>query len=361
MLTYLLIIITLYLAGNAYIFIRAKQALKVKSLGVKIFLTVLFWICALSFFGTMLTRNLEMPVFISHSMYTIGTSWLIFTLYMALFLLLFDILKLFKVVCKYRFYLSLVFTLGLLGYGVYNYHHPETNVVSILTNKRYEDTPQAIKIVAISDVHLGNGTGKAALKKYVEMINAQHPDLILISGDLIDNSVVPLYTENMAEELANLKAPMGIYMVLGNHEYISGIDESIRYIKSTQIQLLSDSVVTLPNGIQLIGRDDRHNRKRRSLQELMVNIDKSKPIILLDHQPFDLEKTEAAGIDLQFSGHTHHGQIWPINWVTDYIFEQSHGYRQWGNSQVYVSSGLSLWGPPFRIGTHSEMVIFNFQ
>ncbi len=106
MLTYLLIIITLYLAGNAYIFIRAKQALKVKSLGVKIFLTVLFWICALSFFGTMLTRNLEMPVFISHSMYTIGTSWLIFTLYMALFLLLFDILKLFKVVYKYRFYLS---------------------------------------------------------------------------------------------------------------------------------------------------------------------------------------------------------------------------------------------------------------
>ena len=280
MLTYLLIIITLYLAGNAYIFIRAKQALKVKSLGVKIFLTVLFWICALSFFGTMLTRNLEMPVFISHSMYTIGTSWLIFTLYMALFLLL---------------------------------------------------------------------------------INAPHPDLILISGDLIDNSVVPLYTENMAEELANLKAPMGIYMVLGNHEYISGIDESIRYIKSTQIQLLRDSVVTLPNGIQLIGRDDRHNRKRHSLQELMVNIDKSKPIILLDHQPFDLEKTEAAGIDLQFSGHTHHGQIWPINWVTDYIFEQSHGYRQWGNSHVYVSSGLSLWGPPFRIGTHSEMVIFNFQ
>lgn len=111
------------------------------------------------------------------------------------------------------------------------------------------------------------------------MINAQHPDLILISGDLIDNSVVPLYTENMAEELANLKAPMGIYMVLGNHEYISGIDESIRYIKSTQIQLLRDSVVTLPNGIQLIGRDDRHNRKRHSLQELMVNIDKSKPII----------------------------------------------------------------------------------
>ena len=83
--------------------------------------------------------------------------------------------------------------------------------------------------------------------------------------------------------------------------------------------------------------------------------------ILLDHQPFNLKETEAAGIDLQFSGHTHHGQTWPINWVTDYIFEQSHGYRQWGNTYIYVSSGLSLWGPPFRIGTHGEMVIFNFQ
>ena len=251
--------------------------------------------------------------------------------------------------------------MALLGYGVYNYHHPETNVVSILTGKQYKDTTQAIKIVAISDVHLGNGTGKAALKGYVEMINAQRPDLILISGDLIDSSVVPLYTENMAEELADLKAPMGIYMVPGNHEYISGIDESIRYIKHTPIQLLRDSVVTLPNGIQLIGRDDRHNRKRRSLQELMAGVDQSKPTILLDHQPFNLKETEAAGIDLQFSGHTHHGQIWPINWVTDYIFEQSHGYRQWGNTHIYVSSGLSLWGPPFRIGTHGEMVIFNFQ
>lgn len=168
MLTYLLLIITLYLAGNTYIFIRATQALKVKPLGVKLLLTVLFWTCALSFFGTMLARNLEMPVLISHSMYIIGTSWLIFTLYMALFLLLFDILRLFKVVCKYRFYLSLVFTLGLLGYGLYNYHHPETNIVNILTNKQNEDTSHAVKIVAISDVHLGNGTGKASLKKYVE-------------------------------------------------------------------------------------------------------------------------------------------------------------------------------------------------
>lgn len=98
------------------------------------------------------------------------------------------------------------------------------------------------------------------------MINGQNPDLILIGGDLIDNSVIPLYAENMAEELTELKAPLGIYMVPGNHEYISGIDKSIQFIQNTPIQLLRDSVVTLPCGIQLIGRDDRSNARRLPLQ-----------------------------------------------------------------------------------------------
>ena len=206
-------------------------------------------------------------------------------------------------------------------------------------------------IYVMSDIH-GH---KRRFDSVMKQIDLQPEDTLYVLGDVIDRN------PDGIKILRQIMAMPNVRMVLGNHEYISGIDESIRYIKNTQIQLLSDSVVTLPNGIQLIGRDDHHNLKRRSLQELMANVDKSKPIILLDHQPFNLKETEAAGIDLQFSGHTHHGQVWPINWVTDYIFEQSHGYRQWGNSHVYVSSGLSLWGPPFRIGTHSEMVVFNFQ
>ena len=114
-------------------------------------------------------------------------------------------------------------------------------------------------------------------------------------------------------------------------------------------------------GIQLIGRDDRSNARRLPLQKLMARIDKSKPVILLDHQPYQLAESQAAGIDLQFSGHTHHGQVWPMNWVTDHLYEQSHGYRQWENSHIYVSSGLSLWGPPFRIGTESEMVVLQLH
>lgn len=356
---FFIILILAYFGGNGYIFYRGMQALSGLPCGVKIPLAVLFWLAALSFFGTMLSRNVKMPFYLSHALYEIGTGWLIFTLYMVLFLLFFDLLKLCSVTFQPSFLTALLATTALLGYGYYHYNHPETNTVRITLNKPLAGDRRPIKIVAVSDIHLGYGTGKADLKQYVKMINAQQPDVILIGGDLIDNSVVPLYAENMAEELAGLKAPGGIYMVPGNHEYISGIDSSIRFIQSTPIRLLRDSVVTLPGGIQLIGRDDRSNPNRRSLAELMARVDKSKPVILLDHQPYNLAETRAAGIDLQFSGHTHHGQVWPMNWVTDRLYEQSHGYRQWGNSHIYVSSGLSLWGPPFRIGTESEMVVFH--
>ena len=163
----------------------------------------------------------------------------------------------------------------------------------------------------------------------------------------------------MQEELSQLQAPLGIYMVPGNHEFISGIEKCIPFLEQTPIRLLRDTVITLPNGLQLIGRDDRSNRKRLPLETLMKQTDPTKPTFLLDHQPYHLSETEKAGIDIQFSGHTHHGQIWPITLLTDYLFEQSYGYRQWGKSHIYVSSGLSLWGPPFRIGTNSEFVLFN--
>lgn len=359
--TFFVILISCYLAGNVYIFIRGSQALVAQPFGVKMLLTVLFWGGAISLFGSLLTRNIKQPVYLAQTMHEVGTGWLVFTLYMTLGLLVFDLLRLINLPFKYGFYLSFFLTLSALSYGYYNYQHPRTEVINIVINKPTTSYQQPVKVVAVSDIHLGYGTEKQDLSRYVEMINAQEPDLILIGGDLIDNSVVPLYVENMKEELAQLKAPLGIYMVPGNHEYISGIDASIRFIEETSIQMLRDSVVTLPNGIQLIGRDDRSNHARLSLQQLIASTNPASPILLLDHQPYNLKETEAVGIDLQFSGHTHRGQIWPLNLITDRIFEQSYGYRMWGKSHIYVSSGLSLWGPPFRIGTNSEMVVFNLS
>ena len=187
----------------------------------------------------------------------------------------------------------------------------------MVINKPADTDGQSLKVVAISDIHLGYATNKTMLAGYVDMINAQRPDIVLIGGDLIDNSVAPLRYEHMEEELSKIYAPLGVYMVPGNHEYISGIEESEKFIAQTPIVLLRDSVAILPNQIQLIGRDDRHNKGRKTLGQLTANLDKSKPVILLDHQPYDLEKTEEAGVDLQFSGHTHRGQVWPMNWIVD--------------------------------------------
>lgn len=349
--------IAAYLCGNVYIFIRALQTLSNLTLGWKFLFSICYWMAALSLVFTFMFRHIELPGNLSQIQFSIGSSWLVFTLYMVLALLAFDLLRFILPALKqpYGFLFSLSLTICLLTYGYLNYKHPNINRIDVTLDKPLK--VDSLKIVAISDVHLGNGTRKARLKEFVDMINYEHPDLIVIAGDLIDNSLLPLYQQNMVEELNRLKAPMGIYMVPGNHEYISGIEECKRFLEKTPIRLLCDSIAPLPNGLQIIGRDDRSSRHRLSLVDLMKKVNNTLPTLLLDHQPYEVSKKDSLGLDIQFSGHTHHGQVWPMSLLVENMYEQSHGYRKWPHSHVYVSSGLSLWGPPFRIGTDSDMAV----
>ncbi len=348
-----------YLGGNIYIFIRALQTLSGHSVAIKILFSVLFWLVALAMFIAFGARDAAMPAALMKALYLIGTAWLVFTLYMVLALLLCDIVRLIVPQFRYGFWCALGFTFALLIYGHINYLNPKVINLDITLDKPIAGGP--MKIVAISDVHLGEGTGKQQMRKYAEMINAENPDLILIAGDLIDNSVTPLYREQMQEELSMLKAPMGIYSVAGNHEYISGIDRSAQFLTKTPVVLLRDTIVSLPNGVQIIGRDDRSNRHRRKLEDMMIKTNAEYPIIVMDHQPYDLYKSDSLKVDLQLSGHTHRGQVWPASLLTDKMYEQSYGYRKWNHSHIFVSSGLSLWGPPFRIGTNSDMAVINLK
>ena len=356
---FFLIIMGAYLGGNIYVYIRMMQSLSGVSLYIRILLSVLFWVLAIMLLVTMLIRDIQIPTAIAKAMFNLGSIWMVFTLYMVLTLIAFDVARIFIPSMRWGFIYAFGLTTLLLTYGYYNYRHPKIKQIDITLDKPFNG--KEIKIAAISDIHLGNGTDKAALKRYVKLINAQNPDLILISGDLIDNSIIPVKQQRMDEELRELQAPMGIYMIAGNHEYISRIEQCEEFLQKTPITLLRDSIVTLPCGVQIVGRDDRHNRRRRSLEELLGRVDSSKPIIILDHQPYDLAKVDATEVDIQLSGHTHRGQVWPMSLLTDYIYEQSHGYRKWQNTHIYVSSGLSLWGPPFRIGTNSEMAIITIK
>jgi len=219
-----------------------------------------------------------------------------------------------------------------------------------------------LKVVGVSDFHLGVANDKKRLEQYVKLINEQHPDLILIAGDLIDNNVLPLEKERMWEILNNLKAPLGVYFCMGNHEYMVGVEESMNFLRKTGMNILIDSSVVINESIQIIGRDDLQRRSnRKSLKELVKDTDSSLPIFLIDHEPYHLYEAEESGIDLQFSGHTHNGQIFPGNLIVKLMYELEYGYMKRGNTHYYVSSGLGLWGPPFRIATKSEVVVFRVE
>ena len=209
---------------------------------------------------------------------------------------------------------------------------------------------------------MGYAIGKAELDKWITLINAENPDIVLIAGDITDNHIKPLIEQNYSFE--NIKSRYGVYACLGNHEYIpneSKITHSLDFLNKAKVTVLRDSAILINDEFYLIGRDDYIVWERKPISELLKTLDVTKPFILLDHQPFNLAEAEKNGIDLQFSGHTHHGQLIPVSWITKLMYEISHGYLRKGNSHFYVSSGIGIWGGKFRIGTQSEYVVINLE
>lgn len=349
----------IYIGANCYLFIRTLQAFSWLPLWAKVVLSIVFWVVVFSLFAAIGLRESHLPNALLKLFFRAGSVWMIFLLYMVMLLAVADLVKLAFPAMGNTFWFALPVTCLLLLYGNLNYRNPKMEHIEVISERSFEG--ENIRVVAISDVHLGYGTGLTALKKYIKLINEEKPDLILILGDLIDNSLKPIEQEPFDEALSMLNAPLGIYMAPGNHEYISGIEHVAEYLKKTPIKLLRDSVVALPNGIQIVGRDDCTNHHRAPLTDLLAKTNSKQPTIVLNHQPYSLAETDSLKVDLLLCGHTHRGQVFPLNLITDKLYEQSHGYRKWSYSHIWVSSGLSLWGPPFRIGTQSDFAVIDIK
>lgn len=300
---------------------------------------------------------------VARVLYAIGSSLIIVMLYLAMLFLLLDLGHLFHWVPTSFLRHSAVGSLSVVGvmlalfvYGNIHYYNKVRQPLHVNTTK---PLAQPVKMVMISDLHLGYHNTRADFEKWVKMINSEKADLVLIAGDIVDISLKPILEENMAEVFRQINAP--VYACLGNHDYYAGEPKSEQFIRESGIHLLRDSSVTLPNGITLIGRDDRTNPRRKSLAQLASEADLSHFTILLDHQPYHLEEAQQSGIDFQFSGHTHYGQVWPISWIEDMMYEDAFGPLQKGKTQYYVSSGIGIWGGKFRIGTHSEYVVLTLN
>ena len=305
------------------------------------------------------TDNFSLPV--AQVLYEVGTSSVFVMLYLVIIFLVLDLGRLVHLVPRSWLYNNwqtalaiFVLVFGVFLYGNLHYYNKVRVPLELTSKKLSKD----YRVVMVSDLHLGYHNTRKELSRWVDLINAEHPDFILIAGDLIDGSIRPLKEERMAEEFHRLKAP--VYACLGNHEHFGGDANARQFYQDAGIRLLIDEAAVIDSAIVVIGRDDRMNfRHRKPLDSLMAasSVNSKLFTIVLDHQPYDLDRTEKAGVDFQLSGHTHRGQVWPISWITDAIYECSWGPYQRGNTHYYVSSGLGLWGGKFRIGTQSEYIV----
>ncbi len=330
-------------------------------------LVMLLPLIALGAMVASLTRTIDkMPLDIASVVYEVGNSLIFVLLYLVMIFVLLDIGRWIGIVRAEWLHhngivasIITIFMIAVFGYGNLHYHHKYRQAIDIKTPKALK---QDRKIVLLSDLHLGYHNRRKELHRWVDMINAEHADAVLIAGDLIDLSVKPLVEERDWEELRRIDAP--VYACLGNHEYISGVRDALAFYHQAGITLLKDSVASVA-GLTIIGRDDRSNTHRKSLRAIMKeSCDTtllSQPIILLDHQPYHLEEAENEVVDFQFSGHTHHGQVWPISWITDALYEDAFGATSKGKTQYYVSSGMGIWGGKFRIGTRSEYIVLTIK
>ncbi|MDR2534045.1 MAG: metallophosphoesterase [Tannerellaceae bacterium] len=296
--------------------------------------------------------------------YRVGGSWLVIFLYLFLIFIIADILRLLPFIPSgwilprgwTSFFSLLAFIALILIAGSFNYRNKQRVELNLPITKA-GGAMRELTVVAMSDLHLGGAVGKKEFESWLPLINAEKPDIILIAGDIVDSRLRPLIEENFAESLRKLSAPLGVYASVGNHEFIANVDRCVDFLESADITVLRDSAVLINNSFYLAARDDHSNRNRKPLAEIIAAVDKAKPVILLDHQPHNLEEAAQNGIDLQISGHTHNGQVWPMSIFTGRMFEKVHGYIKKGATHIYVSSGIGIWGGKFRIGSRSEYVV----
>lgn len=293
-------------------------------------------------------------------LYEAGLPWMIAFLYLLLLFFAADLLSLCRILPKGLLDGSLAGLGAAIGIvvlimiaGNVHYKHKYREELTIKTEKPLE---KPLTVVLASDLHVGYHNRRAELARWVDLINAEHPDLVLICGDIVDRSLRPVVEGHYAEEFRRIEVP--VYTVLGNHEYYSDADGSGEFFADAGILLLRDSACAY-KGLTVIGRDDRTNPDRKPLPALADSLQGFT--ILLDHQPYHLEEAEAAGIDFQFSGHTHYGQVLPISWATDAMYEKAWGHHRRGNTRYYVSSGLGIWGAKIRIGTRSEYLVLHIE
>ncbi|MHB8156675.1 MAG: metallophosphoesterase [Desulfocucumaceae bacterium] len=247
---------------------------------------------------------------------------------------------------------------AILTYGGWNARHPVLTEYNLAVHKK-AGSLEGLKVAMVSDIHYGAIIDAQRLNSLVKIIKELQPDIILLAGDITDGATREEEVREFTAVLGQLQAKYGVFAVPGNHDrgLRSGDSELLKTFKEAGITTLKDSYLNIGDSFYIIGRDyPRGQQGRKDLEDLLKGADPSMPLILLDHQPIDLEKARNSGVDLQLSGHTHLGQIFPANLITGQIYDLDWGLLEKGGYHLIVSSGYGTWGPPLRVGNRPEVV-----
>lgn len=369
------IFFSVYGAANYYVFVRGRSVLPSGTFGGTLFLPVFLFIALAFPSGRFLERIWGgAPI---TALIWVGSIWLAALLYFVMLLGLMDLGAflgrrlgwLGAVGSNSRLVhhsaVILCVTVGLvLAAGFINSRLPRLRSYDIqveLRGRPRPALPNPLVVTLATDIHLGTTLGTSGLDRIITLINSTDPDLVILGGDIVDEDMGPVLERDMGEELLQLRSRLGVFAVTGNHEYIGGAERACEYLTRHGVRMLRDQWVEL-KGLWVIGREDRSirsftDRIRMPLEAIVERAKPSGPVLLVDHQPFDLHLAAGAGVDLQVSGHTHHGQLWPFSLITGAIYEQDWGYLRKGDTQYFVSCGAGTWGPPVRTSSRPEIVV----
>lgn len=318
----------------------------------------------------------------------LSTYWIGIMLYSLLYVVLFDLLRLIAKHTKLKntllFSRGSVISIGSVVvacavatclYGIFNARNIKVNEYSVTVNKSC-GSDKHLKAVLVADLHMGYAIGVDHITNMVEKINQQDADIVIIAGDIFDNSYDGMDDpEGIKAQLRSIKSKYGVYAVYGNHD----IDEKIlmgftfdwggkqlhnekmtNFMKECNIKLINDESVLINDEFYLVGRRDTdkpgtEDGTRAEISELTKDLDKTKPIFVLSHEPDELQKTADAGADIDFSGHTHDGQLFPGNLTIGLFWENPCGMIKKDNMYSIVTSGVGVYGTFMRVGTDAEI------
>ena len=256
-----------------------------------------------------------------------------------------------------RAFAIVVYT-SIVGLAVFNAYSPVVHRLTVTTDKVLD---KPMEIALVSDTHLGRWFGNRQIDKMVELIDAQSPDVVVIAGDVMNDSTDAYEKTNMHEHLSKLRAPLGVYATLGNHDY-SGNEVAIaKAVERAGIQVIDNKSVWLDDAVLLVGRSDVTDPARPAAADLLTRVESNKPVVFLEHSPDALEEIQGLPVDLHLSGHTHGGQISPLTVLLKWFTPLVYGYKQMNDTQFLVTSGYGMGAVPFRLGTRSEIWMITLQ